>query len=646
MRRLCIYLTYDKQKIIDRYIAYMLQELKTCSDFLVVVSNQKEIICGADILEAYADEIFYRENFGFDAGGYKDALCDFLGWDRVLSYDELVLVNDSMFGPFKPMKDIFAEMSKKKIDFWGLSKHGERKDLKDGCYFPEHIQSFFLVIRSKMLHCSQFKDYWQNMPYYTTFHETVMRHEVRFTQKFSKLGYTFDTLADTKVNDSSNIKNNYSQYAVLSFELISKRNFPFLKKRHISLDTLESHTQESLRLAIDYIDKDTDYDVNLIWENMIRTLNMTDLQRSLHLQYIIFPEQQKAAKSNVLIAVFVKYETSIDYIMDYINGLQEVFTVKIYAQDITCFENYQGTGVEYIKLRFDEPGSLFTDFEHYDFVCVLHDADLTSDERPSFVGKSYFYHIWENLIKDKDHIGGVLKRFENEPYLGFLAPPQPNFGDYFGDYGKGWNGTFERVGELAEKWGLHCQISRGKAPFCVTENFWIRGRIFRKLRNVGVEDLSYLPYVWIFLAQDAGYYCGIVESENYASMNEVNLQHYLSLITSQIRLKYGDFENYSALKKLLLVRKLQEFCEKYSRLFVYGTGYMARQYIDLLFHIEAFIVSDGQPKPNDLNGIPVRYLSEITASDEIGIVLCLNEENQTQVIPLLREHGLVQYFCI
>ena len=45
---------------------------------------------------------------------------------------------------------------------------------------------------------------------------------------------------------------------------------------------LDTQTQENLRLAVDYIDRETDYDADLIWENIIRTLNMADLQRSLH----------------------------------------------------------------------------------------------------------------------------------------------------------------------------------------------------------------------------------------------------------------------------------------------------------------------------------------------------------------------------
>lgn len=165
MKRICIYLTYDQQKVVDRYIGYMLKELKTCVDYLAVVCNETEVIRGKEILEEYADEIFYRENIGFDAGGFKDALFTYLGWEKILQYDELVLVNDSMFGPFRPMVDIFSEMEEKPVDFWGMAKHGASLS-ENGIYKPELIQSYFWVIRSRMLHSFQFKKFWNNVLYY------------------------------------------------------------------------------------------------------------------------------------------------------------------------------------------------------------------------------------------------------------------------------------------------------------------------------------------------------------------------------------------------------------------------------------------------------------------------------------------------
>lgn len=645
MKRLCIYLTYDKQNIVDKYIGYMLEELRTCVDYIAVVCNEMEIAYGQDILEKYADKIFYRDNMGFDAGGFKDALCDFIGWDEVLQYDELVLANDSMFGPFKPMEEIFAEMGGSDVDFWGLAIHGECQSTDMG-HMYEHIQTYFLVIRSRMLHCCQFKEYWRKMPYYATFRDTVLQHEVRFTHFFSDLGYSYGALAETKPNDSKNIENNYIQYSLISYELIKKRNFPFLKKQQMAFDTLNLQTQQNLRQAIDYVNDATDYDINHIWDNIIRTLNIADLQRSLHLQYIISAGQRKAASRRIVIVVLVTYKESAEYILEYLQRIPADFTIKIFAERSELLDDYNLQGFECNTFKLNELVEILTSFSNYDFVCMLHDADMSSNRRPSCIGKSYFYNVWENMVKNTEYIFGVLDLFEKEARLGFLTTPQPDFAEYFSEYGKGWNGKFDVVQRITEKLGLRCQITKTKAPFRIAEDFWIRGCILKKLKGLEEEGSLYLPYIWSYLAQDAGYYSGIVESIEYAAIREVNSQHYLSQIGLQVRKQYGVFEDFSMMKEIILLGALGAFCTKYPRIFVYGIGEIAKRYKTFLPEVEAYIVSDGQNRPEQFEGRPVKYLSEIYVSEDCGVVLCLNERNQEQVVQMLKKKKIESYFCM
>ncbi len=644
MKRFCIYLTYDRQNIVDEYIGYMLKELKSCVDYLVVVCNETTIVRGREILQTYADEVFYRENIGLDAGGFKAALTELVGWEKVLSFDELVLVNDSIFGPFCPMKDIFREMSKKEVDFWGLSGHGEyRREELDS--FPEHIQSFFITVRSAMLHSSQFKDYWETMPYYGTYNQVVREYEMQFTRIFSNFGYTYDVLADVEANNSSNPANNYCQFRRISCELIKKRNFPFLKKQQIAEDKLDEQTQQELYQAIDYIDKSTDYDVNLIWRNVIRTLNITDLQRNLHLQYII-PEEQHDADSDqkIVIIVCISHDKSAEYVLEYLTKLDS--EIKIIADDKELLNDYKRYGYECETVLQKDRLTYFKGFCTYDMVCILNDTDMTSEARPNYIGKSYFFGIWNNLIKDKNHILGIQKLFKTNPYLGMLTSPQSNFGIFLGSLGGGWEGGYEEILRIVKTKKYQCQISEDKPPFNKFENFWIRGELLKSLNSWKSEEFRYLPYIWGYIAQDSGYYSGIVESSEYAVMNEVNLQYYLEQIVELIRTNYGEFDDIIGLKKKIFQASLYEFCKSHKSILIYGTGILARKYKSLLPKAEAYVISDGQMKVEDIDGIPVKYLSEIVKLEDYGIVLCLNKKNQVQAIEQLEQYGAKDYLCI
>ena len=124
IKRLVIYFLYDKDGIVDRYVIYMLEAMKKNSSEIFVVSNgtltddSREALCSitpkANIME--------RANTGFDVGAYKDALSQY-GWEKLEMFDEVILMNYTIFGPLYPFEDMFQEMNGKDVDFWGITKH-------------------------------------------------------------------------------------------------------------------------------------------------------------------------------------------------------------------------------------------------------------------------------------------------------------------------------------------------------------------------------------------------------------------------------------------------------------------------------------------------------------------------------------------
>ena len=89
MKRLCIYMTYSKENKLYEYIGRVLKSLKACCSKVYLVCNYKGMESGLEHVSSYIDGIFFRENKGYDSGAYKDALCEFLGWDEVYQFDEL-----------------------------------------------------------------------------------------------------------------------------------------------------------------------------------------------------------------------------------------------------------------------------------------------------------------------------------------------------------------------------------------------------------------------------------------------------------------------------------------------------------------------------------------------------------------------------
>ena len=410
-------------------------------------------------------------------------------------------------------------------------------------------------------------------------------------------------------------------------------------------DLWDTQSQEQLRLAIRYIDQETNYDIDLFWENAVRRFNIADLYRTFTFNYVIAPAKREVHAS-MAVVVFISYVTSFEYVLPYLSELKTPCHIIVCAEKEELVQAYRKHGYECRVVPTNEYLNFIASCADFDYVCMIHDNDLTLEKEYSYVGKSYFYSVWENLLKNSAHVAEIGNRFAKEPRLGFLAEPPITFGRFLGNAGKDWGNTFGRIRRIVERLDLCCQISEDKPPYRVSNNFWIRGTILTKVKQMNEEDIPALPYLWSYLAQDAGCYSGIVESAEYAAMNEANLQRYIDQLAAQVRRHYGEFNYFYELLRWIALPAVLEFTKNYSCIYVYGTGGQAKQYEGLIPKLNAYIVSDGQKKAEEFGGLPVKYLSEVDLSGNCGIVLCLNRSNQQKVIPLLKERGFEHYFCV
>jgi hypothetical protein len=276
----------------------------------------------------------------------------------------------------------------------------------------------------------------------------------------------------------------------------------------------------------------------------------------------------------------------------------------------------------------------------------LDDEDLSSDIKPSYVGKSHFFNIWGNLIGECGHLKGVLRALKEDKYLGVLLPPTSDFGEYFGKLDLDWCNKYNMVYEVIERQNINCVCSRDKKPFSVSKSLWLKKDVLKKLSGFTEEDRQLIGYLWIYLSQEQGYYSGTVESIEYATMSEVNKSFYLEDLVGQVSTQYGIVSTYSDVKKYISYGAVSVFSTKFEKIYVYGIGQMAREYKPYIHNLCEYIVSDGQLKPDEYEGKKVNFISEISVSDDIGIVVCLNKKNQESVCPRLESMGFKNYICI
>lgn len=575
IKRLVIYFFYDKDGVVDRYVPYMLEDiLKNCSELFVVV-NGKLTPEGRKIFTSLTPNLLVRENKGFDVWAYKTAMESY-GWDKLAEFDEVVLMNFTLYGPLYPLSEMFSEMNSRDLDFWGITKHhGFPFDpfgtIPDG-FIPEHIQSSFICIRKNMLSSPEFHKYWDNMPEVKSYGDAVGKHEAIFTYTFNNYGFVSDVYVHT--DDLKEV----THYPLMlkARELIENRRCPVFKRKSFTneyYEFLNACVGEPTVELYEYIRDNLDYDLNLVWDNLLRVENMADIKKRMHLNYvfprdvIMYPEV--APYKKIALIMHIYFADQIDYCLHYAKSMPKNSDIYITAcSDDNIIEIKNKFSALPNKLKVikvenrgrDVSALLVAGAEYvaqYDLVCFAHDKK-TTQLKPLSVGESFAYKCFENILGSKEYVRNVISKFQTEPRLGLLMPPPPNHGGFYGIFGTEWGSNFDNTVQLAEKLGIDVNIDISKEPISpLGTMFWFRPQALKPLfeKKWKYEDFPQEPNqydgtllhaierIYGFVAQACGYYAAWCMSDKFSAMELTNynfmIREYSMTIYKIIGHQYG-----------------------------------------------------------------------------------------------------------
>ena len=568
INRLVIYFFYDKDGIVDRYVPYMLEDLnKNCSE-LFVVCNGKLTPEGREVLQKITPHVFVRENVGFDVWAYKEAIEQY-GWKKLEQYDEVILANYTIFGPLYPFSEMFEVMNKKDLDFWGITKHHKVDfDCFNTCkykYIPEHIQSNFLVLRRSIIQSLEYQKMWENMPMIHSYGESVGFYEAIFTKEFKEKGFKCDVYIDTSDLEG------YTRYPLMmmAHELISHRRCPVLKVKSFSqnyYDILGETVGNCTVDAIDFIQEHQLYDIDMIWEHILRVSNMADIKHLMHLNYILpkdFVKKRPATEpKRIALMMHLYYPDLIQYCWNYAQSMPDGSDLIVTVPNLKMKEQIKKITEKQSKfnqIRIIVIENVGRDVSallvgcapyvsQYDLVCFVHDKK-TKQLKPYCAGESFSYKCFENNLGSQRFVENVIATFESNPRLGLLTPPPPNHSMFYQIIGSEWASNYENTLALATKLKLRVDIYFTKEPIApLGTMFWFRPAAMQKLFNYKwkYEDfpkepngydgtlLHAIERIYAFVVQDAGFYPAWCMTDKFARIEMTNLHFMLREINLQL----------------------------------------------------------------------------------------------------------------
>jgi|SRR5579859_558314 len=182
-KKIAILVHFSSNKFFADYFVYLLRALDDAGFSTIVVSNAKKIDDeSAEAIRPWCGRLIHRKNVGYDFGAWRDAIT---ASPEVAAAEQLLIVNDSIFGPTHSLAEILERCRFDQADVWGMT------DSFDGRY---HLQSYFVLFGTKALRSEAFAKFWRTARYVGHKHAVIHKLEVGLSQAMLKAGFKLQAL--------------------------------------------------------------------------------------------------------------------------------------------------------------------------------------------------------------------------------------------------------------------------------------------------------------------------------------------------------------------------------------------------------------------------------------------------------------------
>ncbi len=615
--------------------------------------------------------IVTAENFWQCMASGIDHKCD------MENCDELILLSADMLGPLYDLSEVMRRMEGRQTDFWGLIRNDTSFDGVKGKQ-PGHVDPRFLVIRRNCYAVILSGGFQKRM---SEKEAEGLSFLTAFSYCLEEFGCKAQTYCDTALWKNIRNCNNFCFYYGKAYELVKEYRCPFIPSDIFAAKNLITDDGRDGRKTLEYMTKELKYPEKELWHILLDKFDISDLYFGLHLDYVLGNDFEEADDdhSKTAVIIHVYYEDLLAKVVQYVENIPDDIDVYITTSEKRNVEamnrllkekNLCRVQILLVPNRGRDCSALLIGcrklVERYEYICFLHDKKTSGNNGALTIGETFMANLFDNLLGGDKYIRNILYLFQEHESLGLLAPPIPVHGQYFCLKDNAWTCCFDRTMELAEKIGVKIRISEEKKPFVLSTAFWCRTEALRPLWDYGFsyeefceepmpEDgtISHaieriLPYV----AQERGYYSGIVMSQGYASLQISNLNYLLCQTVAKLKDEYSistcrQFEGFDK-------EKLYAFCKSHKRIYIYGTGLYGKRYAQILTRtgaiFDGFLVTE-KKNEQSLYGHNVYGVRDLAGMGEIdkrnvGVIIAVSEYYQEEIVEILGQYGIDEYLIV
>lgn len=188
-RRAAVFAAYSSRAKIEPYVLHYLRHLRAVAEHVVVVGDFSADEAEHAKLDGLVEHVILEPHGEYDFGSYKRGYAYLAGQGVLDRVDELILCNDSCYGPLNGFEWMFREMSARRVDFWGLTQNSE---------FCDHVQSYFVTLTRNAFRSLAFSRFIRSVEREECVNAVIQKYELGLTRTLMDQGFTWDTFINPR----------------------------------------------------------------------------------------------------------------------------------------------------------------------------------------------------------------------------------------------------------------------------------------------------------------------------------------------------------------------------------------------------------------------------------------------------------------
>lgn len=235
-KRVAVFASYSSNGLLPPQVLPYLAGLKSLTKSIIVVFDNDLAPGEREKLSPFANHVISGRHGEYDFGSYKRGIEDARKNGLLEDADDLILCNDSCYGPIRSFAPMVAKMEARELDFWGATDSHE---------YGYHLQTYWISLSKKVFSSKAFKNFIDGVKKEENVQKVITNYEIGLTKSLVAAGFNTGALIE---NSLRGIHAKDPSYNNLTLFPIYKLNqgLPLVKVKALSLSRTNADGQNRL----------------------------------------------------------------------------------------------------------------------------------------------------------------------------------------------------------------------------------------------------------------------------------------------------------------------------------------------------------------------------------------------------------------